>query len=135
MHAHSRQFGVVVFLSAGFGLSTLIQLASSQQVAIVPLRGQTVNILLTDKQGGTVKQYIAKLDGLLAVDANRRVTEFSGSIQSLVTADKKSMPVAKSEVRDGTLLMTTKEGAVYQAYDISSNLVGSIRLLKATPPK
>src|ERR1035441_183691 len=100
MHAHSRRFGVVVFLSAGFGLSTLIQLASSQQVAIVPLRGQTVNILLTDKQGGTVKQYIAKLDGLLAVDANRRVTEFSGSIQSLVTADQKSMPVAKSEVRD-----------------------------------
>jgi len=90
----------------------------------------TVNMLLTEKQGETVKQYLGKLKGSITVDAERRITALSGAILSLETADKKTMAITKSELRDGTILLTTKEGTVYAIYDLSSNLAGSIRLEK-----
>jgi hypothetical protein len=47
------------------------------------------------------------------------------------TVDNKSILIAKTELRDGTIVITTMEGAVYAIYDLNSNLVGSIRLVKA----
>jgi hypothetical protein len=61
------------------------------------------------------------------------VTGLDGTILSIETADKKSMSVIKAEVRDGSILMTTREGAVYAMYDMRSTLAGGIRLVKAVP--
>jgi peptidoglycan hydrolase-like protein with peptidoglycan-binding domain len=108
-------------------------MAAAQQVTSPPVRNQTVTVLLTEKEGGAVKQYSAKIWGKLSVDSSRRITGLDGSIQSLETPDKRSTPVTKAELRYGAVLMTTREGAVYQMYDMSSTLVGSIRLVMAAP--
>lgn len=114
-------------------LLTIIPLARGQQVAITTVPGQAINISLIEKHGGIVKQYIAKLRGRLLLDANGRVTGLNGTVRSIETADKKSMSIIKTEVRDGSLLMTTRGGAVYAMYNMSSELAGSIRLVKAAP--
>lgn len=108
-------------------------MAAAQQVTSTPVRNQTVTVLLTEKVGGAVKQYSAKIRGKLSVDSSRRITGLDGSIQSLDTPDKKSTPVTKAELRYGAVLVTTREGAVYQMYDMSSTQVGSIRLVMAAP--
>jgi hypothetical protein len=109
---------------------TIVQWSHAQQAMIFTKGDNTVNMLLTEKQGETVKQYLGKLKGSITVDAERRITALSGAILSLETADKKTMAITKSELRDGTILLTTKEGTVYAIYDLSSNLAGSIRLEK-----
>jgi TonB family protein len=103
-------------------------------MVVTTLPGKTLNVLLTERQGSSVRQYLGKLDGALTVDASGRVAGMDGRILSLETEDGKSIPVAKSEVQDGTILLTTEAGARYQIYNMSSTLSGSIRLLKAGNP-
>jgi hypothetical protein len=90
----------------------------------------TINMLLIEKQGDTLKQYLAAFKGSITVGASGTVRGLYGTIVSLQSDDKKIISIKKTELKDGTLVISTDAGTVYTIYDLSSNLRGKIRLQK-----
>ena len=129
-HSNGWQHSKMWIVSWGIFLivATVIQRSVAQVIQWAPVGDNTINMLLIEKQGDKAKQYIGKLKGSISVDANQRVVQMDGTIKSLETDDGKIIPIKKAEVKDGTIALTTDDGAVYTIYDLSSNLRGSIRL-------
>jgi hypothetical protein len=126
---HLKRASVVVIL-----MTIVVQRSLAQSPPVAAVRQKTVNMMLMDKRGGTVKQYIAKLQGSMTVDTNRRVTGLNGTIVSLESSGGKAVSITKTEIRDGTIVITTKEGIAYTIYGLNHNLVGNIRVIRAASP-
>lgn len=110
--------------------SSMVPLSHAQGFQVASLGDNTLSIRLIDKQGDTIKQYLGKLKGSMTVNLKGGVTALDGTIQSLETEDKKSISITKTELKNGTVVVTTKDGAVYTISDLNSQMVGRIRLTK-----
>lgn len=104
--------------------------AHAQGMTITTMPGYTVNLSLIEDDNGHLAQYLGRLQGSVSVDATQHVTSLSGTITSLDRDDGKNFPVSSSEVRDGMLVITTADGAVYEVYALGSNMVGRMRKVK-----
>jgi hypothetical protein len=92
----------------------------------------TMNMLLIQKQGDNTKQFIAKLKGAITGNVSGKIEALDGTIQSLESDDGKASKVTKSELKDGTVVITTEDGQTFVIFDLNSNLVGKIRTGKQT---
>jgi len=125
---------ITIFLSSlvvGILMGAVTRHCQAQSVRITTIGDNTVNMLLVERQGANVKQYIAKLKGSLTSDVEGKVQSLNGTIQSLQSDDGKTTGVLNSELKEGTLVITTEEHKTFIIYDLNSNLVGKIR---AGPP-
>jgi len=104
-----------------------LQPCNAQQMRVVTIGDNTVNMLLFQKQGDATKQFIAKLKGSVTCDVSGTVASLDGTIQSLQSEDGTTTKVVKTELKDGTLIISTEDGQTYIIYDLNSNLVGKIR--------
>lgn len=124
------------------GLVSLGALRSyGQRIAITPTGQNTLHMLLVGQETVPPRtealyyQYRVAFTGSLTVDAMRHVDSLDGGeLLTIETSDGRNMSVAKTELKDGTIIATTKEGPVYTIYELDSTMNGRIRLNPPTPP-
>jgi hypothetical protein len=108
-------------------LAVVSQPCYAQSMQITTVGDNTVNMLLMQNQGGVIKQFLAALKGSVTCNASGKVESLNGTIQTLKADDGKTTTVVKTELKDGTVIVSTEDGQTYIIYDLSSNLVGKIR--------
>jgi hypothetical protein len=94
--------------------------------------GNPGGFTIIEERGDYVEQYICWFKGSMTLDdANHHVTKLNGTVLSLESKDKKTINMKKTELRDGELLITTKQGAVYAISDLAAASIPRLRLVKA----
>jgi carboxyl-terminal processing protease len=107
---------------------TLVRPCSAQVFRCQTIGDNTMNMLLFEKQGDKHTQLIAAFKGSIEGDASGKIRGFDGSIETLRSEGKQPVKILKSELKDGTLLFSTEDGAKYVIYEMQSNMVGKIRI-------
>jgi putative peptidoglycan binding protein len=111
-------------------------LSYAQQMTIEPSGNNKLSLVLWGKEKEVVppnpepmyRQYQVTLEGSITIDATNGVTGLGGEVVSIEASDGRYMIVEKTGLKDGTIIATTTEGAVYTIYDVGSDLSGYIRL-------
>lgn len=105
-------------------------LGNSQRL-MTSIRGEAGAFTLIEERGDHVEQYLCWFKGSMTLDdAKQRVTKLKGTIQSLEPEDEKTITIKKTELKDGTLVITTKGGAVYVISGLGGGSIPHLQLIK-----
>lgn len=86
-----------------------------------------MSMLLIQEKAGSANQFVVKFKGTIQANVSGAVESIQGSIESLQAENGDEVKVSKTELKDGTLIISTALGQRHVIYDIHSNLAGRIR--------
>lgn len=69
---------------------------------------------------------VLEVSGIVRWDMNRNLTDGKDSLLRVITNDRRSLAITETEIRDGTLFVSTADGSKYKLYAISYNFTATI---------
>ncbi|MGV3661967.1 MAG: hypothetical protein ACO1TE_17415 [Prosthecobacter sp.] len=101
--------------------------SSAQSFRFETVGDNTLSMLLIQEKAGSANQFLVRFKGAIQANVDGRVESIEGSIESLQAENADAVKVSRTELKDGTLVISTAQGQKHIIYDIHSNLAGRIR--------
>jgi hypothetical protein len=92
--------------------------------------GKTYRIALNAPRSSTTAQQqvvaLIEIDGTVRWNAERNVVEGQDSLRAIATANDHFLPIAKREIKGGTLFVSAADGVRYKIYGLSSDFTATV---------
>lgn len=101
--------------------------SSAQSFRFETLGHETMSMLLIQEKAGSANQFLLKFKGKIQANVSGAVESIQGTIESLQAENGDEVRVSRTELKNGTLVISTERGERHVVFDIHSNMAGRIR--------
>lgn len=101
--------------------------SSAQSFRFETLGNETMSMLLIQEKAGSANQFLMKFKGKIQANVSGVVESIEGAIESLQAENGDAVRVSRTELKNGTLVISTELGERHVIFDIHSNMAGRIR--------